>query len=118
MPTNDRTNPAAPTTATRPTTSVSQALRAIVDDLDKPAWDIAPGEGQPVQYRLSTANNLARRERVYALAQRVYESCGYASSAGGNGLCVSSYDAQPGTFTLLADDPDGSAAGTISLVFD
>ena len=120
MLTSDLSNNAASSTSTRPPSSVSSALRAIVDDIDNSelAWDIAASKGQPASYRLSTANNLRRRERAYALAHRVYQSCGYVSPDSGNGLCVSNYDAQPETITLLADDPSGSAAGTISLVFD
>jgi len=96
--------------------AVSQALRAIQDDV-KTGWPIGPGAGEPPRFRIIVASDRATRERAYALAHRVYHRMGYVTGEG-NSLCVSLHDTSSHTLTLLAQDSAGNDCATISLVFD
>jgi hypothetical protein len=98
--------------------AVSQALRALRDDIEsgKTTWDVSSGGNNDPEYRLRVACDRASRERAYRLAQRVYHSCGYVPDQ--SGMCVSPFDGNPQTLTILAQDSKGCDAGTISLIFD
>lgn len=101
----------------RKATSVSQVLQAVSEENLTPAsWIVRSAEGA-TDFQIRVAADRAMREKAYALAYRVYRRCGYVNEDA-TGLCVSAYDAYAGTFTLLAEDPNGKEAGTISLVFD
>jgi hypothetical protein len=101
----------------RKATSVSQVLQAVSDEnLTPSSWIVRSAEGA-TDFQIRVASDRAMREKAYALAYRVYRRCGYVNDDP-TGLCVSAYDAYAGTFTLLAEDPNGKEAGTISLVFD
>ena len=109
-------------TAVRRSSSVSQALRAIRDDVDlgMAAWELT-GLGADESLagtRLLVACDRATRQRAYALAHRVYQSCGYLPPEAKNGWAVSTHDAYPQTVTLLVEDAQGHEVATISLVFD
>ena len=109
----------AETRFTGKASNVSQALRAIRDDVEQgKSEEIAAGtEEHDAQCRIIVASNRAARERAYALAYRVYRRSGYATE-GDRGLCVSPFDACAQTLTLLAQDSAGNDHATISLVFD
>ena len=97
---------------------VSQALRAIRDDLETtPANRDVVALGGAAEFRLMVASDRAARERAYSLAQQVYLECGYASPTASD-MLVTQHDADPETFTLLAEDLDGCAAGTVTLLFN
>ena len=96
----------------RRSSAVSQALRAIRDDVSigRQSW-------QADAYRILVASDRETRERAYTLAHRVYQRAGYVAESSEE-LCVSPHDASEHTLTLLALDPDGNDCATISLVFD
>src|SRR5689334_22225900 len=99
-------------------TAVSQALRAISDDLENGPgkWDVTDDDGFVPAYRMIVATDRETRRRAYALAHRVYQGRGYAANE--EGLIISPFDANPDTLTLLAQDASGSDAATITLIFD
>lgn len=68
-------------------------------------------------YHLFAATSRNQRERAYHLAYRVYERMGYVPP-NPRRLCVSAYDVQHETITILAMDDGGRDVGTITLVFD
>ena len=106
----------APVTGRRRRSSaVSQALRAVVQT-DLLAIPL-PERGIAAPFKIRVASTLPLRRRAYALAHRVYQRAGYVSDDGTN-LCISPYDAQPQTLTLLAQDASGNDWATLSLVFD
>ena len=96
----------------RRSSAVSQALRAIRDDVNvgRQSW-------QADGYRIFVAADRGTRERAYTLAHRVYKRAGYVPEFSAE-LCVSPHDASEQTLTLLAQDPSGNDCATISLVFD
>ena len=67
-------------------------------------------------FRYRVATDMAVRDRVYRFAYDIYH--GVALARNGDGRVVSPHDAGPETFTLLAEDAEGTAVGTVSLVFD
>lgn len=93
--------------------AVSQALRAIRLD-EEP---LLPALTPSIDYRLRVAHDDATRERAYRLAYRVYRTSGFADPHPDE-RCVNAYDACPDTFVLLAEDAEGRAAATVTLVFD
>ncbi|MCK6471983.1 MAG: long-chain N-acyl amino acid synthase [Planctomycetes bacterium] len=100
-------------------TAVSQMLRAIREDIERPAgaWPLASKDGiENPGYVIRVAANRTTRERAYELAHRVYLARGYAAEDGR--MIVAPYDADSKTLTLLAEDDRGEAAGTVTLVFD
>ena len=101
---------------TRPSSKVSQALRAIQVDAEQTA---APEPAAPTTStcRIIVAATREDRQRAYALAHRVYLRSGYVPDDS-QGLCLSSFDADEQTLTLLAEDSAGNAVATLSLVFD
>ena len=105
------------TTERRPT-SVSRVLRAITDEMPpaENVWDVRSAEGVS-RFKIKVASDHATRVKAYSLAYRIYQRCGYIGENPA-GVCVSPYDAFAGTITLLAEDMNGRAVGTISLVFD
>ena len=107
------------TSRRRRSTAVSQALRAIVDDVNagRDAWPVSEDDNNAPRFRMVVASDRATRERAYALAYRVYHRAGYVNS-GSAALCVASYDTSEDTLTLLAEDMNGNECATISLVFD
>ncbi len=68
-------------------------------------------------YRFRVANDLRSREKAYALAYQSYVTKGYVRR-NPTGHAVSRYDRHPETFTLLAEDPEGNVAGTVTVVCD
>lgn len=99
--------------SSRPT-SVSQVLQAVSDEPE--VWNVPLAEGM-TKFKIRVAADHASRMKAYSLAYRIYRRCGYICEDPAE-LCVSPYDGFAGTITLLAEDQDGRAAGTISLVFD
>jgi hypothetical protein len=101
-------------TRQRRASAVSQALRAIRDDIDSGVhkWHISGLDCQ-----ILVAADRETRERAYALAHRIYRRSGYVPEDGQR-LCVSPHDASQHTLTLLAQDAQGNDCATISLVFD
>src|SRR5262249_9088356 len=87
---------------TRRATAVSQILRAIYDDCAQGprAWNDTPNAAE---YRMLVASDRNTRERAYRLAHRVYLRRGYVQQDA-RGLCVSNFDLDPETFTLLSED--------------
>ncbi len=84
---------------------------------EKPASET----GARSTFRIRVANDAATRERAYRLAFRIYQAKGYVQHAEGEGEAewiVRPYDVRPETLTLLAEDAQGNAVATISLVFD
>lgn len=67
-------------------------------------------------YRFSVASDIVSRERVYRFAHEIYSGVSLAQAD--SGMVVSPYDAGPETFTIFAEDQNGSIVGTVSLVFD
>jgi hypothetical protein len=107
----------------RKPSAVSQALRAISDDLGN-GRAICPVKDfhlerlhDPTRFQVLVASDRTTRERAYALAHRVYRRAGYVTASGPE-LCVSVHDASEQTLTLLAQDSNGNDCATISLVFD
>lgn len=103
----------------RRASAVSQVLRAIRDDVERGTakWEFAPEGREDAGYRVLVASDRATRERAYALAQRMYRGCGY-TDAEGERLCVSPFDADPQTMTLLIEDMAGQDVATVTLTFD
>lgn len=104
--------------STRRSSAVSAAWRAISGDLEasgEVAWDCK--DGDEVVHRLYIASERSLRERAYRLAHKVYSSAGYACGDDRN-LCLSPYDLDPNTLTLLAVDGEGRDVATVSLVCD
>jgi hypothetical protein len=100
---------------TRRPSAVSQILRAISENLDGPdAWRLADDREK---FRVLIASNRQTRERAYRLAYNVYRSKGYVPHDD-RGMIVAEYDARPETVTVLVEDEQGCAAGTVTLVFD
>jgi hypothetical protein len=97
--------------------NISRALRALQAEVENAPrkWNFS-GELEQ-QFRIFVATSRADRERAYRLAHQVYAKRGYVPDACRE-MIVSPFDAQPQTFTLLAEDKQGRAAGTITLVFD
>ncbi len=79
-------------------------------------WALGDSKGQPQKYRILVASDRNTRERAYALAADIYRLHGFVAQD--RGWCTTPYDAQPDTFTLLAEDAQGQAAATVTLVFD
>ncbi len=103
---------------TRQPSKASQVLRAIRDDAEQGvALDIAAESDANAACRIVAAATRQSRQRAYALAHRVYRRSGYARNEG-TGLCLSPFDAIDQTLTLLAENADGQATATLSLVFD
>ena len=103
--------------STKRTSSVSQVLRSVADEgKDIRHWIIHSADGE-TDFKIRVASNQADRKKAYALAYRVYRRMGYVNEDPTE-LCVSPYDAYAGTFTLLAEDPQGRECGTITMVFD
>jgi hypothetical protein len=100
----------------RKPSAVSQALRAITNEVESgtAAWRFENENGR--KYRICVASDRDARERAYRLAYRVYRDSGYAPQ--NSDMIVSKYDSDPQTFTLLAEDSNGCEAGTITLIFD
>jgi hypothetical protein len=97
----------------RPRTAVSQLLNAIyARPLDEMRFASDGGAG----FRVMVASKRGLRERAYALAHRIYRTCGYVEDQ--EGLLICPYDARPDTFTLLIADDSGNDIATASLVFD
>ncbi len=96
---------------------ISQALRAIRDELDAGpvAWEFQ--FDQQETFKMRVALNIKQRERAYRLAYEVYRKSGYVEPTPER-MIVSPFDADPRTLTLLVEDSLGRAAGTITLVFD
>src|SRR5690349_10036617 len=85
----------------RPSSAVSQILRAMADDLLHPAeWDLAAETEVEHSYRMFAAADRLSRRRAYALAHRVYHGRGYAPAC--DEMIVSPFDSDPNTLTLLA----------------
>jgi hypothetical protein len=80
------------------------------------SWDLGKEASQD-NCRIIVASTQAIRERAYRLAYRVYRAEGYVSEDR-TCMLVAPFDAQPETFTILAEDSHGRAMGTVSLVFD
>lgn len=104
--------------ARRPS-AVSQVLRAIRDDVERGevTWEVLGKSGGAVEYRILVASTRELRERAYRLAHRVYCRSGYAG-LNQDGWCVSPYDAQAQTLTLLIEDFSGQDVATVTLTFD
>lgn len=98
--------------------ALSQALRAIRDELKRtdplPVPEALAGTHR---FTLRVAGDLSSRLRAYRLAYALYRQKGYVPEDA-RAMVVEPYDAQPQTFTLLAEDEGGRAVGTVSLVFD
>ena len=106
----------------RRSTAVSQLLRAVRDSANRAAegaetTTLPMLEESPDDWRVCVANSQALREEAYCLAYRVYLSRGYLEPQE-PGWLTDPFDATPETFTLLAQDPQGHAAGTVTLNFD
>lgn len=95
--------------------AVSQTLAAIREELEGRATPLTFG-GQ-ARYRMRLCFNGLLRRRALALAYRVYKACGYAQESA-SGLAACDYDARPETATFLAEDPEGRAIATVTLVYD
>lgn len=111
---NARKPPRAPRAS-----AVSRALRAIREELEVSSaarLPVAEG-GAPAAFRVAVAATKALRQRAYALAYEVYRESGYAKDLH-EGRLVTPHDADPETLTLLAEDAQGRAAGTMTLYFD
>lgn len=105
--------------APRTHSAVSGAWQAIRADLDATGTiqlDIEDAAASGA-YRLRIACDRETRERAYRLAHRVYARHGYVSPDE-NGMCLSRYDLEPHTLTLLVEDAHGNDVATVSLVFD
>jgi hypothetical protein len=74
-------------------------------------------EDRHEKFRIRVASNRYLREKAYRLAYQVYRTEGYIPE-NEMGMLVSPYDALPETLTLLAEDDQGRALGTITLIFD
>lgn len=99
----------------RAPSAVSQVLRAMDEERAcLPHVKAASMHGSP--YAIRVANHPAQRERAYRLAHRVYSESGFVQPGGER--CVSAYDMLPQTLTLLAEDAQGEAVATVTLVFD
>jgi hypothetical protein len=95
-------------TEVRRSSSLSAALRAVSD--------LPPGPATHSGFRIRVATDTQTRRRAYSLAYDVYKQCGYVDQQ--QELIVSPFDTDPQTLTLLAEDSNGRAAGTASIVFD
>lgn len=106
------------TDAAQPAATAVSIVPGIPHDeaADGPAKWIFSGE-HGANFRVFVASGRADRERAYRLAHRVYARRGYVA-ADEEGMVVSPFDERPETFTLLAEDSAGRAAGTVTLVFD
>jgi hypothetical protein len=80
------------------------------------SWSVPAEAGEPA-FKILVAADRATRERAYRLAHRIYSECGYAAEDEA-AMCISPYDAQPQTLTLLAIDDQGREAGTLTVVAD
>jgi hypothetical protein len=78
-------------------------------------WEYHDEHGEKFRVHLATTREL--RERAYRLAHSVYQKRGYVPPDS-DGMIVSTFDADAHTFTLLAEDSNGRAAGTVTLAFD
>lgn len=98
--------------------ALSQALRALRDELKRtealPVPEVQTGARR---FSVRVAGDLSSRLSAYRLAYALYRQKGYVPEDA-RAMVVEPYDAQPQTFTLLAEDGSGRAVGTISLVFD
>lgn len=101
-----------PRTAPRRPTALSSVLQAICDE---PAFTQCH-DRQGGDFRIRVAADSGSRAKAYALACSVYRGCGYVRPDAR--YLVSPFDALPETFTLLAEDEQGRAAATVTLVFD
>src|SRR6185369_13390623 len=83
----------------RPSSAVSQILRAMTDDLlHGPAeWDLAAETEVEHSYRMFVAADRSSRHRAYALAHRVYHGRGYVPAC--DEIIVSPFDSVPNTLT-------------------
>ncbi|MCK6471376.1 MAG: hypothetical protein L6R28_06490 [Planctomycetes bacterium] len=99
----------------RRASAVSQTLAAIREDLEMRAAPLPFGES--ARYRMRLCFNGLLRHRALSLAYRVYKACGYAQDCA-SGLAACDYDARPETATFLAEDAEGRAIATVTLVFD
>ena len=93
------------------TAASATAPRGIAGDV----WEYRDERGELFRIHLATTRSL--RERAYRLAHSVYQKRGYVPGDS-DGMIVSSFDADAHTFTLLAEDAQGRAAGTVTLAFD
>lgn len=108
---------ASETKKVRRPSAVSQALRAISNEIDgEKKQSLISGDSAHTDYHIRVASDRNSRQRAYALAHRVYREAGFAPS--GSTLCVAPYDLSPQTLTLLAEDNAGNDCATISVVFD
>lgn len=99
----------------RTSSAVSQVLRAMSEE--RAAWPSTRATRlRGSEYAIRVANHPAQRERAYRLAYRVYRERGFAQP--GDERCVSPYDMLPQTLTLLAENAQGEAVATVTLVFD
>jgi hypothetical protein len=117
MAANEATGSFSAHPSRRRNSAVSQALRALKEEVERPpaTWRFTDRRGGT--YRIFPATDRAARERAYALTQRLYRNCGYVSGEeSAEAPCPAAFD--PRTFTLLAEDERGQPAGTVSLVFD
>lgn len=103
----------------RRASAVSRALRALqAEPEESGAWVETAASGDAAcGFRVRVAATRALRARAYQLAYRVYRESGFVPEEA-EGRVVSAPDADPRTFTLLADDGHDNDLGTISLVFD
>jgi hypothetical protein len=95
---------------------ISQLLRKISNDLKTGWWDMTEENTPPHRFQIRVASDRDSRERAYRLAHRVYRERGYCD--GETQFLATPYDADPGTFTLLAQDQFNRDAATMTLIFD
>jgi hypothetical protein len=101
---------------TRRASGISQILRKISDDLKSGWWHMTHEDTTPHRFQIRVASDRESRERAYRVAQRVYRERGYCSN---NPLSlITPFDADPLTFTLLAQDQFNRDAATMTLIFD
>lgn len=101
-----------PRPALRRPTALSSVLQAITDE---PAF-LQCHDRKGGDFRIRVASDAGSRAKAYALACGVYRGCGYVRPDAR--YLVNAFDALPETFTLLAEDEQGRAAATVTLVFD
>lgn len=117
MPTNQVSATVTRLRGIKRPSAVSQALRALRDEVDRSyaKWPFTDRGGKA--FRISVATDADTRRRAAELAHRVYRKSGYVSEDESAREHMTMLE-RPNVFTLLAEDEWGRSAGTVSLVFD
>ncbi len=99
----------------RRSSAVSVALRTLTHAI--PSRKTVPASSDLSRFQFHIANDRASRSKAYRLAHDAYAAKGLVQPKS-NGMVVSPFDRHPDTLTVLAEDSQNEAAGTVSLNFD